>query len=198
MATMSSALGTTSQTSAYVTKHTVRLCQSLLLTILSVGTCKVEIVVYYWSLPAHRVFRPRGTDFTKLFWLVWLKSPLGSAPTLYPPYKTTTLCPYFSANNRTFVSYALHAVLYGGVYQAFSLDSFSSKLTLCPIRSDPLSCLESYCQILGVLRGPKTWVSDHRYHWVHQLAIDAMMGYALEAWYCNLGELQLFPFCIAG
>jgi hypothetical protein len=54
------------------------------------------------------------------------------------------------------------------------------------------------CQILGVLRGPKTWVSDHRYHWVHQLAIDAMIGYALGAQCCNLDELQLFLFCIVG
>jgi hypothetical protein len=58
--------------------------------------------------------------------------------------------------------------------------------------------LTSYCQILGVLRGPKTRVSDHRYHWVHQLAINAVMGYALGILYCNLDELQLFPFCIAG
>jgi hypothetical protein len=29
---------------------------------------------------------------------------------------------------------------------------------------------------------------------MHQLAIDAVMGYALEALYCNLDELQLFPF----
>jgi hypothetical protein len=31
------------------------------------------------------------------------------------------------------------------------------------------------CQILGVMSGPKTQVSDHRYHRVHQLAIDAVM-----------------------
>jgi hypothetical protein len=32
------------------------------------------------------------------------------------------------------------------------------------------------CQILGVLRGPKTQVSDRRYHGVHQLAIDAQQA----------------------
>jgi hypothetical protein len=57
---------------------------------------------------------------------------------------------------------------------------------------------EGVCQIFGVLRGPKTQVSDHRHHWVHQLAIDAVMGYALGTWCCNLNEIQLSPFCIVG
>jgi hypothetical protein len=54
------------------------------------------------------------------------------------------------------------------------------------------------CPILGVLRGPKTQVSDHWHHWMHQLASDAVMGYALGAWCCNLDGIQLFPFCIVG
>jgi hypothetical protein len=37
----------------------------------------------------------------------------------------------------------------------------------------PMRIATECCQILGVLRGPKTQVSDRRYHGVHQLAIDA-------------------------
>jgi hypothetical protein len=38
-----------------------------------------------------------------------------------------------------------------------------------------MGCI-SWCQILGVLRGPKTLVSHRRYHGVHQLAIDAQQA----------------------
>jgi hypothetical protein len=52
------------------------------------------------------------------------------------------------------------------------------------------------CQILGVLRSPKTQVSDYGHHWVHQLANDAVIGYTLGARCCNLDEIQLSPLCM--